>query len=78
MIQNMTHYRYEVTTANTEQELNRNGGQLKIHKTLKDAKLYASEQAKKHPYVYVEKVYMDEQGDFVDFEFIWAHNPNNW
>ena len=78
MIQNNTHYRYEVITADTEQELNHNGGKLKICKTQKEAKLYASEQAKKHAYVYVEKVYMDEQGDFVDFEFIWSHNPNNW
>lgn len=78
MIQNKTHYRYEVTTADTEQELKRNGGQLKTYETQKDAKLYASEQAKKYPYVYVEKVNMDEQNCPIDFEFIWSHNPYNW
>ena len=75
---NKRNYRYEVTTADTEQELTRNGGQLEIRTRLTDAMQYALKQAKTHPYVYVQKVYMDESGDFVDFEFIWSHNPNNW
>lgn len=78
MLQNKPHYRYEVTTADTEQELKRNGGQKEIRTRLTAAMQYALKQAQTHPYVYVEKVNMDEQNDPVDFEFIWSHNPNNW
>ena len=69
---------YEVTTAKTLEELNRDGGQLTQFDTKAEAERYAKKMKETMPYVYFEKCFVTEEHDYVDSVMIWSHNPNNW
>ena len=73
-----TRSQYEVTWAKTQEELTRDGGERQDFTKKSEAMKFAKEQAKKFPYVYLEKCFIAGEFDYIDSEFIWSHNPHNW
>ena len=73
-----TKSQYEVTWAKTQDELVKDGGERKDFTRKNEALKFAKEQAKKMPYVYVEKCFLTDEFVYIDSELIWSHNPYNW
>lgn len=69
---------YEVTTAETLEELTRDGGKLRQFDRKAEAEKYARKMKETKPYVYFEKCYVTDEHDYVSSEMIWSYNPNNW